>query len=451
MSRVVRLLGIVAGVLLLSGFAVAQNGSDYYVEAEVDNATPFVGERMVYTLRFFAAADVTLPAQTRYQPSPFEGFWYGGELAEEQTAQQVGGRQYIVREIRTVLFPLRVGALPISSAGIVFPATVFRGEETLLADPVVVDVQPLPGGAPEGYNGAVGQFDMVASIDRTQATQGEPVTLTLTVTGTGNVEQLLPPELNVPQSWRMYAAAPVFRPLDNTVSLGEKVFSWQLVPGQTGEQVLPAVTLPFFDPSSLTYRSISTAPVTLNITPADSVPAAQPSTQQALSEAGLRPLKSVPANLNLGVSGISAIWWLCPLAGLPLLAVVGAGVWERRRRWLAQNHARLQSANALSKAENGLQSAAKLPPEQAYRAIYSRITGFLHDKADMNVQGRGHSELQALLLARGVSEEAARRFVACLERADEGRFAPSGAVPVSALVKSAIEALTAVEREWKSD
>lgn len=443
-------VGIIIGLVLLNGFAVAQGGRDYHVEAEVDNETPFVGQRIVYTLRFFAAADVALPVQTRYQPSSFEGFWYGGELAEQQTVQQRDGRQYVIREIRTVLYPLRAGSISISSAGIVFPATVFRGEETLAADPLLVNAQPLPEGAPEGYNGAVGQFDMVVTIDRNEMAQGEPITLNLVVTGTGNVEQLLPPQLNLPQNWRVYVESPVYRPLDDTVTLAEKVFSWQIVPAESGEQLLPSVTLHFFDPVSRAYRFISTAPVPLKIIPANPVTGGSSSSESAAVSTGLHPLKPVPASVDGPLSGRDNGVWLYPLFGLPLLSILAVLGWYHRQRWLAQNRLRLQQARALGKAVRDLQSARKLPSEQACGVVSAVVLDYLFDKTGVPVLGKGHSELRGVMQMSSVSNMAADRLIACLERAEAGRFAPLETGSAQGVVTNTVEALTAVDNEWRS-
>ncbi len=54
-------------------------------------------------------------------------------------------------------------------------------------EPVVVEVQPAPEGAPESFTGAVGQFDIRAELDRDQTQVDEPVTMKITVEGQGNI------------------------------------------------------------------------------------------------------------------------------------------------------------------------------------------------------------------------------------------------------------------------
>ncbi|NDB96418.1 MAG: hypothetical protein EBZ78_09715 [Verrucomicrobia bacterium] len=59
-------------------------------------------------------------------------------------------------------------------------------EVEVSSDPIPVTVQALPGGAPAGFKGAVGQFSMESKMVPEQVNEGEPVTWTLTLRGTGN-------------------------------------------------------------------------------------------------------------------------------------------------------------------------------------------------------------------------------------------------------------------------
>ncbi|MBZ0274971.1 MAG: BatD family protein, partial [Anaerolineae bacterium] len=432
------------------GVSLAQQNRDYFVEAGVDNLTPFVGQQIIYTFRFFAASDINLPPQTRYQPSTFEGFWYGGESGEEQTIQQIGNRQYIVREIRTVLYPLRAGTITVAPAGIVFPATVFRDEQTLTADPITFTVQPLPDSAPVGYNGAVGHFDMTVSVDRVEVKQGEPVLLRLAVSGVGNLEQMLSPELALPADWGKYPNEPVYRLLDTSGTLAEKVFEWQIVPVQSGEQTLPAVTLYFFDPTNITYRSISTTPVTLRIIPAETSDSARvESPDMAASLNGLRPLKPAPDSLGVVPPDAGLPYGICLAFFLPLGFVLGVGGWDYRRRWLDRNRTRWQQSGARTKAQQTLQPLVKTPPPQVYSGIQMAVLVYLSDKTAIDLTQKGYTELQSIITTNGVSERICKELIVCLEAADEGRFAPGTAGNVSTLVKRTWSALTAADREWQ--
>ena len=53
-------------------------------------------------------------------------------------------------------------------------------------EPVPLEVQPLPAGAPAGFKGAVGQFTLESKLVPEQVNEGEPITWTLSLKGTGN-------------------------------------------------------------------------------------------------------------------------------------------------------------------------------------------------------------------------------------------------------------------------
>src|SRR5574341_1020867 len=108
-------------------------GADYFVEAAVDNPTPYVGQQITYRFRLYQAVDLE---NLLYEPSTFEGFWRSEMGPATQTTQQLNGRQYRSTEIATALFPTRVGNLEIAPSAMILPETVFRDEQRLATNPV---------------------------------------------------------------------------------------------------------------------------------------------------------------------------------------------------------------------------------------------------------------------------------------------------------------------------
>lgn len=123
-------------------------------------------------------------------------------------------------------------------------------------------VRPLPA-APSGFRGAVGQFQLTASLDRAQVETGELVTWTLSLSGRGN--------------WPMLAALPT-RALPSGLQLrdteredvkvdGEfertRRESLSFVVAEPGTYRLPSVELPIFDPISGRYVTVESPEVAL--------------------------------------------------------------------------------------------------------------------------------------------------------------------------------------------
>jgi len=74
----------------------------------------------------------------------------------------------------------------------------------IASQPLTLDVQPLPAGAPASFQGAVGQYWMEAGVDKTETVVGDAVTSGVTITGTGNIEQVADPAWPDDAAWRAF-------------------------------------------------------------------------------------------------------------------------------------------------------------------------------------------------------------------------------------------------------
>jgi hypothetical protein len=439
------------GLLLLQSVAlfVQDTAQDYFVEAVVDNPTPFVGQQITYSFRLYDTLDLDNPL---YEPSDYEGFWRAEIGPATRSVQQVNGRQYTVTEIDTVLFPSRVGELEIAPSAMVLPETVFADEQRLATNTVPVQVQPLPEGAPSGFTGAVGRFDVAASLDRQSVTLGEPITLRLTVTGSGNLEQLTPPELPVPEDWRIYDnPASYSGSINGGLLVGERTFEWLIVPSQTGSQILPEITLSYFDPETLTYNSVSTSAVTLEIFQGGSE-AGQlaPSLEETLPSGGaVLAIKPVPAVIQGGNLYPGLGFWLLWLLPPGVAVLCGWWAYEQRRRQV--DHVKIRQSKALQRAQVQLQAAQKDKSNDAFRLISEAIFIYFGDKLNREGKGLNQSDLQEAMGSRNIGEALTKRVIACLEWADQGRYAPVDAGNVQTLLNRTLDALSSVDAVWKTE
>ncbi|MBC7812076.1 MAG: BatD family protein [Burkholderiales bacterium] len=419
-----------------------------FVEASVNNPTPYIGQQVSYSFRFYTA--MVLASAPGYEPPDFEGFWRAEVGAARQTDQQVDGRAYKLTEVNTSLYPTEVGELIINPSLITIGETLFSDEIKLQTDAVSVQVQPLPDGAPEGFRGAVGQFQLAATLDRVSVAQGEPLTLRLTVTGTGNVEQLTSPELPVPPTWRVYENQTSYSStVEDDVTIGEKVFEWQIIPDQPGPQTLPIITLSYFDPAEPAFRSVSTAAVPLDILPAaDGVPTPM-AIEAATTALRVLPLKPVPAVLEFASSPYpAAAFWV--LWALPPGVALASWMWVARRSRQKRDEVKTRRSKALLQARKRLKSAERMPPKQAYQTVAESIVGYFGDKLNQETRAFSHSDLQRVMAEQGIDSGVIGRVLMCVEMAEAGRFAPVDLTDVGALVNRSIEALTALDKSWRA-
>jgi oxygen tolerance protein BatD len=424
-------------------------GQDYFAEVSVDNPTPYVGQQITYRFRFYDAVGVSNPL---YEAPDFEGFWRIDKSGVSRTAQQLNNRQYSVAELQTALYPTRPGAITIAPATITLPETVFRAEEKFTTQPVTLDVKPLPDGAPDGFTGAVGQFELSATLDRQSALLGQTFTLRLTVTGTGNVEQLALPDFPELAAWHIYANPTSFTSSEsNGLIVGQKVFEYLFIPSQTGQLDLPTMTLSYFDPATAAYRSINTVPISVNVLPSgESTATALPAATITSTSSSHLALKPVPANSQSAPTIPGIFFWLLWL--IPPIGV-GAGVgwtWYQARQ--RSQELAMRSSRALQHAQTQLQALTKrnANSRKGYEKIQQSVLAYFGDRLNQDTRDWTSLELEHCFERIGAPGELKQRILLCLAWVDEGLYAPTPSVDISTLAKRTAETLTVLDQNWKS-
>lgn len=410
-------------------------GQDFFVEGEVDNPSPYLGEAMLYTFRFYQA--VNLFDQPGYEAPTFTGFWGEPQPEQSQYRVQTAGRTYKVTELKTTLFPTIAGEVTIEPAHLTIPGGFFQRDIALQTQPVEVVVKPLPANAPEGFNGAVGQnFTITAEADMTTGKVNEPITLNVTLTGQGNLNTIPDPVWPEITGWRTFESqATVNTDVQNGTVSGSRVYERLLVPGSAGQFTIPAIEYTYFDPAQGEYHTIATTPIPVSIEPGDEpAPASVPlrgNTTTAVPQVNeVRHIKAVPSLLNLSRQPLTSqpLYWLA--WGVPLAALVGDVVWQRREQYRQRNGAVVRSSQARKKAKKAMAQARK--QDDLYAAAYQILSAYLSDKLNQPVVGLTRQALASLLTEHGLTVYLVERIKECLDRSELGRFAPEANTPVHA-------------------
>ena len=163
--------------------------------------------------------------------------------------------------------------------------SVFGGYQrrpvTVTSPPVFFNVVPLPAaGRPEGFSGAIGNFDLQVSANSREVEVGEPLTLTMAISGQGNFDRVEAPAFpNIPD-WKTYSPTATFTNdhADHGTS-GTKRFEQAIVARDPAVAEIPALSFSYFDPARKEYVTRTSSPITVKVkgsapTPAEPEPAA---------------------------------------------------------------------------------------------------------------------------------------------------------------------------------
>ena len=240
--------------------------------------TVFVGEQATYQVGVFLNDDVRYRLRRNPEFIPPE---LRSMLAYDLSAPRsfvskrvIDGRHYEVHVFQRALFPLTAGRYEIPAARLNYSlplsASFFSREEShqLKSETVpLVVVDPPEAGRPADFNGAVGRLSLEAHVDSGMAKVGDPLVLTVRVTGDGNVSFFPRPAVRVP--WGQLVPAEERVQLDSSaiVVRGAKEFDWVITPARSGEVEVPQIRYPFFNPYTERYELAVTTPQRVSVAP----------------------------------------------------------------------------------------------------------------------------------------------------------------------------------------
>ncbi|MEN9974078.1 MAG: hypothetical protein RLZZ282_84, partial [Verrucomicrobiota bacterium] len=261
----------------------------------------------------------------------------------------------------STLTPTRTGKVTIGPATIRLMTTqvVMDGilkrisqEVNLTVPKLEMESLPLPDGAPQGFENAVGNFQLDVTSDATDVQEGDPLAVDICVRGNGNLDTLHPPQLADSNGWKLYAATAEPRGDERREFSGQTIFHQFLRPLEL-KPAIPSFRLVFFDPNDATYKTLTSEPIPLQMTRTTAItPAATPDTPtppEALPVPVERmtDILGVLRSPSLVKSSAPRIptWSGHALAGLLALALMAKALWmrvgPRLRRKDSARHARL--------------------------------------------------------------------------------------------------------------
>jgi hypothetical protein len=153
--------------------------------------------------------------------------------------------------------------------------SVRQREVTLRDQGRALRVLDLPPGAPAGFTGAVGSFEIGAALADHSFRVGEPTTLQLSVRGHGSFSRLAVNGVPPSDDLNTYGVTSTFRP-GSPPTAGEKVFRQTIAPRRAGLVTIPALALSYLDPHEKRYVTRHTSPIRITVAASGADPPAPP-------------------------------------------------------------------------------------------------------------------------------------------------------------------------------
>jgi len=446
---------------------------DVFLRTEVSKSSVYQGETVVVTYRVFSKY-VPHGPQVDDDP-PLTGFWVEdvdlGSPTIERT--RVDGEEYLTFPIkRRVLFPTRTGELTIPSMTLSMafrlssndPFDTFFARASrpvsLRSPPEKIDVKPLPSaGRPRDFAGAVGRFELEAELKPESVEAGDPVTLTLTVTGNGNLRSVEPPELPDTPGLRRFDPKMDEKLQTEIAGLrGTKTWEYVLVPETGGTKELGPWHFSYFDPKVGEYVERTTEPLKLRVSGASTTatngvaPIVTPRGEIKLLRQDIRYLKEAPESLGVAARPFYGSAFFFASLVLPVLWNFGFVVYLKRKEREKTHSTLFRSRRAQRMARGRLERGRKLASlgsKEFYEEVAAALYRYVGDKKSKSPSGLTMTSIGALLENSGVDDTLRSEFLGVLDECEEARFTPGvrSREAMESLLRRARELIVSVEKQ----
>lgn len=443
---------------------------DFFVEAVVDQKTPYVGQQLIYTFRIYQA--IRLHRKPQLEMPIFSSFETLGMPVQEYNTD-IGDRTYLISEIRMALFPKSAGTINIGTAQLIFPGSYFEEAVELYTKPIRLNVKPLPDNAPAEFTGAVGRFDMEAWFSPQVAVINQPSTLSVAVTGIGNLNTLPDPIWPPLHRWRTYDSLKSQSvDMKNGQLQGTRVYERLIVSDKIGDFTIPPTKLVYFDPEAGEYQTASTKSLKVRVI-APPTPDAASATATAVSAIPAATTVSRLDKVDHGVDidnevvnstfsdsiesswrlvlpmGVVLVWLLC--AGIPTAVVAGAGglwLWQKRQARATGENDTIQRPKETTHPAIA-QAVAR--SDDNYQAVSRALHQYLGQMLGAPINGLTRTELSNRLQKHGLSIVQVRKINDYLAQSETGRYGPQADNAGWELLAKADKLLSELDQSTKTE
>ncbi|QAA82322.1 protein BatD [Aequorivita sp. H23M31] len=457
------------------------NNADYlasenvHLVAEISKTNPYLNEAITVTYKLYVSHEVSITSQWREIDTPkYADFW--SQNIDNRNNYKVYDGKYNGQDYRyvilrtTVLYPQKTGELEIEPLTLDIPIDVQgnrrdifgrrvmeRVNKTISAGKRTINVKPLPiAGKPDGFNGAVGDFQFDVTTNKTQLNANESLQMDVKVSGKGNLKLFTTPTVKLPSSLEVYEPEHSENVTTTIAGMqGSISDSYTIVPQFKGTYPIQPLSFSFFDPKSEKYRTITSKEFTIDV---ENGPLTANTNQNSakdhkqavvLSQDNFKYIK-LDANLkSLDQEPFfnSPLFWSLlggPFLLIPLFILVGK---KRKERLADVEGNKLRRANKLAKKYLSEAKRNISNPIAFYEALERALHNYLKAKLNIETSEMEKVLISEMLVDRKVEATTVDSFIGLLKSCEFARYASSSQASVAQDYQKAVEVISNIDKQ----
>ncbi|MBS1782682.1 MAG: protein BatD [Bacteroidetes bacterium] len=467
-----------------------------FIRVSVDKTKAYVGEQITASYKLYAR----MPMNVAISKLPsLNGFWtqdfiLPGQGALKPEEEVVNGKTYQVFLLKkSALFPQQTGTLTLDPAEAEGQARIITQSQQkspfggmfdddpffqqfgslmmsdpffnsnmfntvaykdvpvkLKSEPVKINILPLPDKEkPQNFSNAVGNFTISASVDKPNLSTDDALTLTLRISGTGNLKLIETPKIQLPNGLSTYDPVIVDTITGRTTTIsGTKIITYTVSPNVAGDYEIPAIPFSYYNPASSRYASTQTQPIKIHVTKGKHY---NPTLAQKDGLSDIHDINHSPLNTSLNSKKPMLLrtgYWSA--FAIPTLLFIGLLVWKKRDENLSKDSASLKLKRANKIALRRLKTAKQLLDTQKHTQFYEEVSKaiwlYLSDKLSIPLSELSKERAYEMLTAKEISTVLMTQTQSLMEQCETALYAPgSGKGQMEQAYKSAIDLISKLE------
>ena len=300
------------------------------------------------------------------------------------------------------------------------------------SEKVPISILPLPAaGKPSSFNGSVGNFNFEVSASPTKVNIGDPITVSMKITGEGNFDTVMPPDIDVKDKFKVYE--PELFKKENFRGFDEIV-----IPLEQSITEVPPIEFSFFDPRVNKYTTITSKAIPVTVTEAKGgakpfVAGGSPGTVKSFRDEtfgrDIIYIKNSPGHLGRREASLLDNKFFLFLNAIGGILFIGLLINYRKKERLEKDVKYARRLLAPKVAKKHLKEAGSLlkkgNTEAFYEAVFKILQSYLGNKFHLPTHGITITIVDDVLKAKGAKEEILEKLKNVFNECDLARYASS--------------------------
>jgi len=443
-----------------------------HLVAELSKSDPYINEAITVIYKLYFSSEISVSNVNEVEMPKYSDFWSHMipiPKLEIKRGEYKGQSYNYVTWRKTVLYPQKEGKLVLDPLTLNVSVDVptnrrdFFGNRVYQKAPKMItagkrtlNVRPLPEKAkPSDYSGAVGDFDLNVSFNKSELKSSESFQATVKVSGRGNLNLFSLPKFNAPSTLEVYEPEHKESIKTNLLGMQGSIQDiYTIVPQYQGNYPIPPVVFSYFDPVKEEYITLSSKEKLIDVYEG---PSASNQNQnntkvpQILTKTSpyfdFIKLASEFNSINSPSFYQSNRFWAGLFSPILLFALFIFILRKSERRQIDPLSIKQKRNNRLAKKYLSTAKKALGKKEEFYVALERALHNYLKSKLAIETVDFSKEKISTLLQEKRCNVSIIKQFTSILEQCEVARYSPSTSVRMEDDLSLALTVISELDRD----